>query len=85
MWKRGEMKNTDKFKVQTFFNMELLELVDQWAEKLGMSRSQLVALSCRAGITHIIAAVSPQDAFTPEKLAEIIKLAQIETEVPDAT
>jgi len=78
------MQTTDKFKVQTNFPVELVELVDKWAEKLGLSRSQMVAISCRAGITHIIAAVSPADAFTPEKLAEIIKLAQIETEVPDA-
>jgi len=78
------MQNTDKFKVQTNFPVDLVELVDKWAVKLGLSRSQMVALSCRAGITHIIAAVSPQDAFTTEKLAEIIKLAQIETEVPDA-
>jgi len=75
------MAKIKKIRIQAGFTPELVEKIDKWAAELSITRSQMVAMSCRAGITHIIAAVSPEDAFTSEKLMEIIRLSQIETEV----
>jgi hypothetical protein len=80
--KRGEkMAKIKKIRIQAGFTPELVEKIDKWASELSITRSQMVAMSCRAGITHIIAAVSPMDALTQEQLSQIMAAAEVKNEV----
>lgn len=45
--------------------------VDLWAERLGLTKSQFLGMAVQSGIGHIIKAVSPLDAYTPEQLKRI--------------
>lgn len=55
---------------------ETAEKIAYWAKRMGISQSQLASICIQAGIGSIIRAISPEDAFTPQQLALIIKAAE---------
>jgi hypothetical protein len=59
-----------------------------WAKRLGLTKSQFGNMCIQAGMSAIIRAVSPEDAFTPDQLVAIIKAAEkqgLQLELPDVS
>jgi hypothetical protein len=51
-------------------------LIRKFAPQFGLTLSQLGGLAIHAGLKAILRAVSPEDAISPEKYAEMIKAVQ---------
>ncbi len=51
---------------------EFLAEFEVWAARLGLSKSQLGSLCLRAGLNHIVQAVSPLDALRPGQLRQLL-------------
>lgn len=57
---------------------ETADKIAYWADRMGVSQSQLASICIQAGLGSVIRAISPEEAFTPEQLAKIIKAAEKE-------
>lgn len=57
---------------------EMAEKVAHWADRLGVTQSQLMGMSMQAGMDNIIRAVAPAESITPELLAKIAKAIELE-------
>jgi hypothetical protein len=51
-------------------------LIRKFAPQFGLTLSQLGGLAIHAGLKAILRAVSPEDAISPAKYAEMIKAVQ---------
>ena len=47
-----------------------------WASRLGVTKSQFGNMCLQAGLSSVVRAVAPEEAFTPELLAQIIGAGQ---------
>jgi len=47
-----------------------------WATRLGVTKSQFGNMCLQAGLSSVVRAVAPEEAFTPELLAQIIGAGQ---------
>jgi len=72
------MPKEKKIRVWTSVTPELDGKVEFWAEKLGVTKSQLINMCLQAGLKNIITAFSPEDVFTPETWAKLVKAMQVE-------
>lgn len=45
--------------------------LEQWAKRLGMTKSTLVSVTSQAGLGSIIRTTFPEEAFTPEQWADV--------------
>ena len=52
------------------------EKFSSWALRLGVSKSQFGNMCLQAGLSSVVRAVAPEEAFTPELLAQIIGAGQ---------
>lgn len=50
--------------------------VTSWAGRLGITKSQLGNICMQAGLSAVVKAIAPEEAFSPELLASIIKAAE---------
>lgn len=57
-------------------NPEFDQEFTSWANRLGLTKSQFGAICVTSGLYHIIQAVSPVEAITPEQLVAIVQAAQ---------
>ena len=55
---------------------EFDERFTAWATRLGVSKSQFGNMCLQAGLSSVVRAVAPEEAFTPELLAQIILAGQ---------
>jgi hypothetical protein len=70
------MNTRKSIRVWTYVPPTLNEQLSEWADRLGITKSVLISLSTSAGLAAIIRTIAPQEAFTPEQLAEIGRVAK---------
>lgn len=63
----------DIIRVQVRLPISEYEKLKSWANKFGITMTQLGGMSVQAGLDGIIRAVSPFDSLTPEQWASITK------------
>lgn len=56
---------------------DLGDKLDIWSVKWDMPKTSLINLSIRAGLDAIIRTMSPQDAYTPEQMADIVQALKL--------
>lgn len=49
------------------------ERLEYWAKKLGIPKTALVAMCVHAGLNYVIRSIEPDQAFTPEQWAKIVR------------
>jgi hypothetical protein len=51
---------------------ELNSTLDDWAFRLGMTKSSLINMAIQAGLASVIRAVAPEQVFTPKEWAGFV-------------
>lgn len=64
-------------RIQVRVSDPIYDRVFMWADRLGVSVSQLSGMAIQAGLDSIIRAVSPVDSVTPEQWAKIAQAMEI--------
>lgn len=62
-----------RVRIGAYVTPELNDRLDQWSGKIGITKSQLIAMSIMAGLDSIVRAVSPVESVEPEQWAKIIE------------
>jgi len=65
-----------EYKLYIRVTPEFYEKFREWAARLGLTLNQFGNICVQAGIGNVIRAVSPEDAFTPELIASIVRAAE---------
>lgn len=71
--KPGRVKET---KLYIRVTPELDKRFTDWAKRLGLTKSQFGNICIQAGFSAVIRAISPEEAFTPAQLVDILKAAE---------
>ena len=66
-------KKTQNIQVWSSLNPVTDKKLNQWAARLGMSKSMLVNLCVQAGIDQVVRVFAPEEALADKKIASIIK------------
>ncbi len=62
-----------KYRIWGSVTPETGEKLEFWYKKLGIPKTALVALCVQAGLNYVIRAIEPEQAFTPEQWAKIVR------------
>lgn len=65
-----------EYRIYTRVTPELYEKFENWAARLGLTKSQFANICIQAGMGALVRAISPEEAFSPKALLEIIKEAE---------
>lgn len=65
-------KQTKGVRVNVTISQDNLAEIDRYAAKLGLPRSQFMAMAILAGSKQMIRAIAPEMAFTPQEWAQVI-------------
>lgn len=55
---------------------DINEELKYWAVELGMQKTAFISLCIRAGLKAVIRSVSPEDAISSDKLAEVLRAVE---------
>lgn len=53
---------------------ELNDKLIYWAQRLGVSKSVLIAMCIQAGLNSVVRSVYPEEVLPADKLAEVVRL-----------
>jgi hypothetical protein len=65
-----------EFKIFVRVTEETYNRFSEWAARVGLTKSQFGNLCIQAGLSAVVQAVSPADAFSPDQLVAIIEAAK---------
>lgn len=69
------MNKPKKSRVWTFIDSSTDEELEKWAARLGITKSILINLCVKAGMSNIIRTFAPEESLKPEQWAAIAKVA----------
>lgn len=73
MENQDENRKEPEWKISGRVSHEFFVEFDAWAKKLRLTKSQLANMCLQAGFKQVVRAVSPEDSFQIEKLAELLR------------
>ena len=77
---------TDYKRIGSRVPADVKEKIDEWAYKLGLSKSQFINICVQAGLYSVIRTIKPEDAVSPEYMALIVQAMEaqgVEIVIPE--